>query len=288
LKRKTSGLKKKGDYLMGNEFKPNVDGSQRDEGTPNVTPPKDPPGSENAVTVTREEWDAMRARLDSFEQDRFNMHYQQPQPPPQPAGPSLSDQLKTFEDDIDKLDDAISESIVEGKPVKDLMKRRSKLEAQRLRLQIQKEDLAPLQEIGLSAIDQLSDRVTRADMPYYDVVKKDLDKHLAGLSREQRANPEVRAMAYQLAVGNNFQKIFDAEMEKRLREQAAKAPDANLASRAQKTTFKDEEVPDFAAVMSKETQLALRDSHMTPDEYYRKWGYKDGWAEFWYKHKDFM
>lgn len=272
---------------MGKKFEPNIDG------TP-TTPPADgqttpPAGSDNAVTITREEWDSMRQRLDSFEQGHWNTA-PPPQQPAAPTGPTVAEQLKMIETDIDDIDDKINDAVVDGKPVKSLMKKRGMLERQYTRLQIQSEDIKPMQDLGLSAIDQLSDRVTRSDMPHYELVKKDYEKHLAGLSREQRANPEVRAMAYKLAVGDNFDKIFNAQMEQKLREQAAAtpSPDVGGAGREQKLKFNDEEVPSFESVMSAEAQKALRDKKIDPDTYYRKWGYPGGWPEFWSKHKDFI
>jgi hypothetical protein len=265
------------------DFKPDIDG--QDLNNQNGDAKNEP----KYVQISEDDWNQMKSRLDAFERNQGNYNAQPATPPPVPQGPSLKDQVDEISGKIEQLDKQIDEYIADGKGVSKLMRERSKLESKSLRLQIQEEDIKPVINAGLNTMSQLTEKVTRSEMPYYDIIRPEVDKQLANLTQEQRANPQVVKLAYQFAVGENFDKIFNARMEKQLREQAAaqSSIDASSQARDKKVTYNETEIPNFESIMSAGALQALKDKGLTPDEYYKRLGYKDGWAEHYSKNKAF-
>ena len=271
--------------MSGFRKEPDLDG----KGNPNDS--SDGQGDANQdkyVQVTKSDWEQMQSRISAFEQQASNFNMNQQVAPPPPSGPTLDEQLADYNKKIEAIEEQIDNRIQDGKGVASLLRQRSQLESEALRMRIQQEDIQPVMNAGLTTMSQLSEKITKSDMPYYELVKGDLKKQLDGLTPQQRANPDVLKLAYNFAVGGNFDKIFNAEMEKRMREANAQQAslDASASSRAQKVVFNDVEVPDWNAVMSDGAKAALKEKGVSPDQYYQKLGYKGGWAEYYSVHKE--
>lgn len=258
-----------------------------DDNGQETTPPKEttPPGDN--VTVSREEFDAMRRQISDFER-RMTTAYN-PNPPPQKSqGPSYDDRINAIESEIEKIDNQIAKKAEDGEPWNDLMKKRSKLDRQITRLEIQRDEIDPFKQAGMNTLNQITDKISRPDMKYYDVVKDDYQQILnENLTDSQRADPGLRQQAYLLAVGRNQDKIIQMEIEKSNRTTAASAPDSTGAGRNQKktATYEGHEIPNWSDLHSKGALKALKEKGITPDEEYKRRGYKGGWADYYLKHK---
>jgi hypothetical protein len=238
------------------------------------------------VEINADEWrkaqDAM-AKLDVFE--RMNYNPTQTPAPSKPSGPTLADQLADFESRIDTLDDQIDAASSEGQPTKALRKQRDALAAEKIRLQIRHEDIAPIREIGLNTMSQLTGELSRQKMPHFELVKDDFNKLINSLPPEQRVSSEVHKWAYDTAVGQNFDKLVAAEREKILRETATQA--AVDTTNASRYTGKDgKEIPKPEDVLGSGAIHALREKGQSVDDYYRSLGYS-GWADHYEKNIEY-
>lgn len=249
-------------------------------GKPIVNDAANPP---KVIQLTEDEWTKMNQRLDAFERTSFNANNRPPQPPAAPPGPTVADQLSTIDADLAKLDEQIDSQIEVGKGVSKLMRQRDTLNAKRLRLQIKSEDIDPALSEGVRTIDYLSAEISRGKMPHYDVVKDDMESALANMPASQRMNPEVRQMAYNMAVGQNIDKIADIQKEQILRESAdslaAGTPPGNNGRNGQRG---GEDIPKAEEFLSQTSLDAISSAGKTPDEYFRRQGFEDGFAG-WYK-----
>lgn len=242
-----------------------------------VTPP---PPTPDPNVVPKAEFDDLKRRLDAFE--RTGPRFAAPAAPPPSIGPTVTEQLRTIDAEIDALDLKIDAAVQEGKPVSQLMKQRSTLDRKATRLQIKTEDIDPAFSAGIQTIDQLSETVTRGKMKYYDIVKADVDEFLISLPPEQRMNPKMREAAYNMAVGKNVDKITAAQKEEMLRE-AANPPAPPPPGNSRSSNAKPGTIPTPKEVLSSGALAAISLKGITVDEYYKKMGYKGGWADFYEK-----
>ena len=238
-----------------------------------------PPG--DFVQISTDEWATVKARLDTFEKMGFNVQPPQAATPPAPSGPSFDDQVKTLDSGIEAFDVQIDKAVEEGKPMTALLRERDKLTQQRIRLQIKHEDIDPAFSQGIDTINQLSETVTRAQMPHLDLVKQDYEAALNSMPADQRMNPKIRQGAYNIAVGQNVAKIIDAENEKKLRKQ--NEPDPPPPGSNSRSSGGDQDtVPKPEDVLSRDTMRALNLKGQTADDYYKTLGYKN-WDDYWTK-----
>ena len=239
----------------------------------NNTPPGD------FVQISKEQWGGINARLDTFEK----MGYGSQQPaaaPSAPTGPSFNDRVREIDAGIDALSSKIDEAVSNGKPVSALLNERDKLTSSRLRMQIKHEDIDPAMAQGIETIDQLSDTVTRGQMPHLSIVQADYNAALNSLTPETRMNPKMRKAAYDIAVGQNVDKIMAAEQERILREAAEPPPDPGSSSRA--SGAETDTIPKPEEVLSRDTLKALKLKGQTAETYYKSMGY-EGWDDFYVK-----
>jgi hypothetical protein len=259
---------------------PKIDPVTGKEIQDNNTPPNPDP---NMVQIPKAEFDALKTRLDVFERSFVNNRPVAPTPPVQ-QGPTVAQQIGELEKQIAAFDAQIDDAVAKGQPVSRLIKERSALERKITRLQIKSEDIDPAMNVGIGVIDQLSDEITRGKMPHLSLVKDDYDRALQAIPPEQRMNPQMRQAAYNIAVGQNIDKITAAEREKILRENANPPnnapPNSNGRNNANAAT---PGIPHPEDVLSKEALAAIKFKGMTVDQYYQKMGHKDGWRGFWEK-----
>lgn len=239
-----------------------------------------PPGNGQFV-ISAEDWGNIKGRLDTFEKMGYGSQQHAPTPAA-PAGPTFNDRIKDLDTDIEALSGKIDEAVANGKPVSALLNARDKLTSSRLRLQIKHEDIDPAFAQGIETIDQLSDTVTRAQMPHIDLVRKDYDAALSSLPPEQRMNPKMRQAAYNIAVGQNVSAIISAENEKNLRKSADGDPPAPGDNSRSSGGGDKDIVPKPEDVLSRDTIKALRSKGQSADDYYKSMGYKD-WPDYWTK-----
>lgn len=237
-----------------------------------------PPDDGKFVQISAEEWGNVKGRLDAFEKIGFQ---QQPLPAPAaPTGPTFADQVKEIDTGIEALNSQIDDAVKNGHPVSTLLGERDTLSAQRLRLKIKHEDIDPVMSAGIDTIDQLSDTVTRSQMPHIELVRTDFDAALNSLPVEQRMNPKMRQAAYNIAVGQNIDKIMEAKQEADLRAASEPPPPPGESSRSSGND--QDTVPKPQDVLSRETMKALQLKGQTPDAYYKSLGY-EGWNDFYTK-----
>jgi hypothetical protein len=120
-------------------------------------------------------------------------------------------------------------------------------------------------------------------MPHYDIVQKDVEAHLRQLPADQRMNPQVRKAAYQLAVGQNVDKIMAAQKEEILRSAAADLTMAPSGQSGRNTGAQyGADIPDPKKVLGSDALTALRSKGVSVDQEYQRRGY-DGWEDYWNK-----
>jgi len=236
------------------------------------------------VAVPAEEWGAMKARLDAFENGTFQQNAA-PAAPTTPTGPTIADQVATIETKIDALDTQIDKNVSEGKAVSSLMKERSKYDRQITRLQIKSEDIDPVINAGMQTIDQISSEVSKGKMKYIDIVKSDYDSLLSTIDPSQRSSMEVKQKIYDIAVGQNIDKIMEAQKEEILRKGHDNANDP-LPNGNNRTPDSDE-TPKPSDILSTDAIRSIKSKGLTVDEYYKKMGNPDGWKGYFKKRKQY-
>jgi len=250
---------------------------------PKTGKPVEAPASD-VMEIKKADWEGLTSRLDAFEKGN-NFNNQQQPAPVVPAGPTLAEQVTVIDKDIAVLNTKIDEAVVSGKAVSQLMTERDTLTSKRLRLQIKAEDIDPAMSAGVDTINQISDQITRGNMKHYDIVKNDVEASLASLPPNQRMNPKMRQAAYNIAVGQNIDKIMEAQKEEMLRsvtELAAGNPPAGGGSR-NNGGVDNGDTPKPEDVLSPNAIAAIASVGKTPDQYYKGLGH-DGWAGYYQKH----
>lgn len=239
---------------------------------------------EESISISKEEWQSLKTRLDVYE--RQFSQFQKPAPiqqtPQVPAGPSYEDEIKAVETQIDTLDDQIEEAIENGKSVKNLRKQQRQLQTKLTRLTVEHESIAPLRRQGMQTLTYLTSEVTRSKMPYYDLVKDDMQAFLNQLSEEQRADPKIQEFAYKSCVGDSkvLTQILAAEKEKILRDAAtATVPDVSGSGRG---AAQNKKVPAASKILGPQAMAALREKGISVDQHYKTFGYA-GWEDYWEK-----
>ena len=243
-------------------------------------------GDAPKVEIPVAELENLKGRLDAFEKMGAGGQFGQPaQPAPaapaQPAGPTVADQVKEIDDQIAALNTQIDEATTNAKPVSALLGQRDELNLKKTRILVN-EDIAPALATGVQTIEQLSERVTSGDMPHLSLVKEDFDAALQNLTPEQRMNPEVRKQVYNLAVGQNMDKIVAAKEEEILRKASEQQTSEPPGGNARTTNAGSATTPKPEDVLSRGALTAISAVGKTPDEYYKSRGY-EGWSDFWEK-----
>lgn len=257
------------------------------EPTPAIDPatgkPVVPPPEPQKVSITVDELTSLKsaaAKLDVFE--KMGPSFGAPAPAPAaPAGPSLADQVKDIDTKIESLDAKIDEAASNQKPISKLLRQRDDLNAKRIRLQIQHEDINPRMSAGIQTLNDLTSEIVKGQMPYLDIVKKEYDSFLNNIPEESRASLQARQMAYNLACGQNMDKIIAAKKEEFLREATPNPATPQTSSGRGKDTS-GADIPEPKDILGEGAMQALKEKGQTADDYYRRLGYA-GYTDWWEK-----
>lgn len=243
------------------------------------------------VTVPKEEFEGLKSQVGELSQkvlayERFGTP--QPVAPAEPAGPSVEDQIKEIDTQIEALDEELEVAVREGTGVKDLMKNQRALSAKRSRLEIVSQEIDPFRTSGMQALGQLTDRVTKGAMPHLTIpeVEKTYQATLQGLPEGARANPDTLMAAYKYAVGEHADAIGDARVEAAVREATETLSQQPSSTSARIVDSKGNEIPKPEDVLSKEALEGLRSVGRSVDEHYKKLGYKD-WADYYEQNREY-
>jgi hypothetical protein len=244
------------------------------------------PGADDMMHISKGDYENMlrnAGKLDFIEKSG-GYFGAQPAAPVESARPTLADQLAPFDKGIDEIDKMIDTQVAEGRPVSDLLKKRSALSDQRSEISINAKYVEPLRATGLHTLEQLTERVMGQDMVYKDLpeIKKTMNEFMNQLTPEQKANPETRKAAYELATGKHINVIIASEKEKHMRA-AIDNPAPGGGKNSRSLDSKGAEIPEPSKYLNAENIQAIRAKGQTVDEYYRSLSYKGGWAEFWEK-----
>jgi len=242
--------------------------------------------------VSKADFDALKQKLDAFESQSGGNYGPQPPTPPAPSGPSFDEQIATYDKSLEAIDAQIDAAQEDGKPIGALLRQRDKINSAKVRLEVSRE-IDPKLAAGMQTIDYLSGEVTRSKMPHLDIVKKDYDAQLSSLSPAERMNPQIRQAAYNIAVGQNIDKIVAAKEEEVRRSVAS---DPNLTpdgpnARTTPTKYK-EGIPTPKDVLGPEAMAAIATKYGSAskeniDREYRNRGYS-GWEGYYEKHKSYF
>jgi hypothetical protein len=249
---------------------------------PETGKPTEPTPQQMTVTIEElTDLKAKAAKLDVFEKLGPNLGaHQVPQAPAAPAGPTLSDQVKDIDTQVSALDAKIDEAVLEQKPVSKLMRQRDELNAKRIRLQIQHEDINPRLSAGMQTLNDLTSEIVKGQMPYIDIVRDDYEANLNSIPVDSRASLQARQMAYQMAIGKNMSKVLEAEKEKILRE-AAPTQTTPATTTGRGKDSKGNQIPEPKELLGEGAIMALKEKGQSVDDYYKNMGY-DSYAD-WYE-----
>ena len=93
----------------------------------------------------------------------------------------------------------------------------------------------------------------------------------------------MREAAYNIAVGQNIQKIMDAQKEEILRSASADAALTPDGATGRDGAGGNSDVPKPKDVLPKDSIAALKNKGISVDEHYKRMGYSGGWVDFWEK-----
>lgn len=136
----------------------------------------------------------------------------------------------------------------------------------------------PLQSVGMQAIGDLTKRVLKSEIPYYDTLKSEIDKQLEQLDPSLRMQPEAVIRVGQMVAGQNIDKIVKTEVERQLREARGNsdgALDGNGTHRETQTDATTTAVLQrFADVAGADAMKQLKGKGLTPDQFVKRLGYE--------------
>jgi ABC-type transporter Mla subunit MlaD len=148
-----------------------------------------------------------------------------------------------------------------------------------------KERVQPLEEFGVRALGDVTQRVVATSMKYYNRFKKEIDEQLNTLAPAARSNPLVIETIYNAVVGRHAEELANeaAEAAVRQAQEQTKAPAPGTGAGGQATERTDE-VPtlqDFLGPAANEAKEALQHKVQgaDADAFARSLGYKD-WASY--------
>ena len=235
----------------------------------------------STVTMSKEEYDGIQKRLDAF--DLRLTPETAPAAPQVPAGPTLNEQVAGYDEEITALGVEIDTAIKDGQPVSALMTKRDTINAEKNSLIMRKQHIEPAFSAGVQTIGQLTDEVTKTQMPHLVIpeVKREYDRFISTLAPEQAMNPQMRIYAYNMAVGTNHTVILDQQKEAWLREATppgGQVPGDQSGRQQQQGAHK---IPKPEDILTRGNLDALEASGRTVDQHYQSLGYKAGWEQFW-------
>jgi len=223
--------------------------------------------------------------------------YQPQQAPSAPAEDPFKSQrarIAEIDKELAGIPSKAESAAYEGKGMGELMDRQQKLMLERSEVQgqIVAGQGDPRIDAGFQALDAISTEVTAGKMTYLSVpeVKDRYEFYINQLPPDQRMNPQSKIGCYNLAVGENYQKVQELDKQAWLREQEeppTQAPSPGGPSgRQQPSGSGDEFTPE--SFFSPEALKSIKQSrHRTVDNYVRALGY-DGWGDYVEKNKDYM
>ncbi len=231
-----------------------------------VKPPETPPPAATPNYVTVEQLTALENRIGAMAENfnagisnLVNMQREQINRANAPAQPKeITEQ---------EIDEAINQGGSVGAAVKKVLAQ--------LEDKIVRNYVAPLQSQGARVIGQLSERVVKNEMPYYEMLKDKVTEVLNQLDPGLRMEPDVIKHAYDTVVGQNITKIVGLEIEKQLRQRQEPEPAADPKGGPSRNAPSGE--PDFEEVFGKEALDSMRFLKGTPDPdaFAQRLGYKD-------------
>lgn len=190
-----------------------------------------------------------------------------PAPPPEPTFASVDDA---------EFDAAVNE----GKGLGTVVRKLISAEIGRAIHGVVRDEIAPLRDSGLGAIDNLTGRVLAADMPWYTKdaqVRTEVDEMLARMKAQNPAlsiQPEARLNTYNMVIGRHYTRLSELEAAERARaaERPAGAAGAPSGGRGPVAP----EGPDPTRYFGADFRDTLAAQGMELDAFARKLGYKDG------------
>ena len=241
------------------------------------------------VTIPQAQYDTMQqniGRLDYLERPGGQFAESAPIAP---TGPTPAEQLGTqvasINTEIATIGQQIDEAITGGKPVAELIAKSASLTERKASLQTDFK-LADVTSQGLNTISQLTSRIVADQMPYLSIpeVKRDYEGTLVNMSPAQKASPDAHKIAYNLACGQNTDKIYEVKTEEANR---AQDNDVNVqgggggtgTARTPSTPAGNEGAnPTFVEHFGQDMVDRITTQGKSPDEWARHLGYKDGQA----------
>lgn len=170
-----------------------------------------------------------------------------------------------------------------------IISKRHKADQERLR----REMLATtgqIQEVGVNAIGSLM-RQQLSNLPYYDILKPDIDAALSQMGPTGAINPDAQRLAYDIAVGRNLAKIQQLDREKVLREHTANVSTGDTNASGAFRSAHDEAVhkklPTPEDVWGKEGIAALSYKGLTVEAEIARRGY-GSWEAYCKDHEAYL
>jgi len=278
--------------IFGNNKK--VDDSKKGSAGDLPPDPKAGEGDTKDKFATKEEFDSLKSTMEqiNLKLEVFGQPAAAPATPTAPpvdTGAKLSTDIAKIEEDLAAIDSKIDEAVYAGKGVGDLIKKRDRLNEKKLELKFDHK-FETFRSDGVQVLDQISDQVTQGQMPHLTIpeVKKNFEESLNAMAPEVRMNPEVRLAAYNLAVGQNVDKIADLKVQESLRKEDPPDLTTDPSARTKRNSPDEKgKIPSPEDILSKDNLDAIKAAgHSSIDSYYKKLGY-DGWVDHYEQNKDF-
>jgi len=141
------------------------------------------------------------------------------------------------------------------------------------REKIVREYIAPLQQVGISAIADINQKLVKSEMPYYELVQKDMESQLSQVAPELRMQPQVIKHIYNATLGANLDKVVNAAIERKIRSER-EGSTQDVAGARTGGQRSDQTVEGY---FGEDSLQALRSvgKGMDADSFAKKLGYKD-------------
>lgn len=175
-------------------------------------------------------------------------------------------------------DEEINSAITSGEnPAKVLRKLNAATEA-KLRREFESR-AGQIEEVGYGALAQQAGElaVSKMDAKLHQRYKKEIDSYVATLPPHLRTRSDTYLVAYNAVIGAHHPELIAEEREAAVRQARQQPPAPTPGANSGRGTGSTP-IPSVEDLYGKETASALRDKGVTPDEWARRWGYKD-WAD---------
>lgn len=175
----------------------------------------------------------------------------------------------------DVTDEEINNAITSGENPAKVLRRLNAAAEARMRRELEARS-GQIEEVGYGSLAALASEVAtnKMDKKLAARYKKEIDGYVNTLAPALRTRPDTYLVAYNAVIGMHMTEIVSEEREAAIR-QSRQQPPAPTPGTSNARGTGSATVPTVEDLYGKEASDRMREQGLSPDDFARKWGYKN-------------